>query len=252
MRHKDKPHESIRNAFRIPLQYTKQIIHSFTMYIHPVADEPWGFLKIGTGVFVILFVFGMITSQYPLSAEIFNYALIIGFIVWLIFSIRKYGWLDTLEFLGLFPFFLIAATISAFHKASPKKTEPDIKAFSDEAEFTLIHSINDAYEGKLIEKHTSDGYLYFTVEAPYGLRIPEDRIIADIAQKLQVSRNYIRQSAISDLRSYYSFSLEAVSEYEKAKAGYRPMETFSEIWQRMLLKRKGSLTQISPQASPLI
>ncbi len=217
------------------------------MYIHRVANEPLGFLKIGIGVFVILFVFGMITPQYPLSADIFNYAFIIGFIVWSFFSIRKYGWLDTFEFLGLFPFFLIAATISAFHKVQPLQAAPDIQAFSDEAEFTLLHSINDAYEGKLVDKHASDGYLYFAIEVPYGLHMPVDRIIEDIAHTLHIARTHIRQSVISDRRSFYSFNIEAVPEYEKAKIRHHPMETFSEIWKRILLKRKGSLTQTSPQ-----
>lgn len=155
---------------------------------------------------------------------------------WSYISCRKYGVLDTLIFIGVLPFLLLGATVSRLSKSSPKSSEPDFQAFATEVSDVLLRSINEAYDGKIIETHVTKDAVYITVETPYGLRVPVSKILAVVAKQLHISVAHIAHEDMSERRSRYTLPKIAADEYEAYKMRTRSMASFSEIWMRVLCK----------------
>lgn len=163
--------------------------------------------------------------------------------LWLYISVRKYGWLESLLFIGVLPFLLIGAAIAKLSNSTAVSKNPDMQAFSAKASELLLEAINEVYDGKIIDTRVTSSEVYLTVETPYGLRLPVQKIVPVVAGKIHISPSHIHHDDISDRRSYYIFEKAGAREYEAYMKSTRPVETFHEIWERALCRRPGGFSQ---------
>lgn len=166
--------------------------------------------------------------------------------VWLYISIRKYGLLETLTFVGILPFIFLGALMTLFFK-SLGSSELDYETFIEAALEEIEHTYNEVYVGKIIDVRTEEEKVYITVEAPYGLHVPVSEMIADIAEHLRISPAHIQTDPISEGRIYYVFGLDAVMDYEKSKKTPTPYQSFTEIKDRMLCKSPATINPLTLQ-----
>src|SRR3989344_376181 len=91
-----------------------------------------------------LIVLGILTLLFSLGIRSFSDLLQALFwaasIEWSYISSRKYGLLDTLAFIGVLPFLLLGATVSALSKSSPTSSKPDVQAFATEVSDVFFRS----------------------------------------------------------------------------------------------------------------
>lgn len=194
-----------------------------------------------------LIILGMLTLIFSYGNRTFSDVVIslswASIIEWSYISCRKYGWLDTMVFIGVLPFLFIGATVSALTKSSPSSNKPDFQAFATEVSDVLVRSINERYDGKIIDTRITNDAIYITVETPYGLRVPVKKILATVAHKLHISASHIEYDDISARRSYYTVGKAAIDQYEAYKGDVRPIESFSEIKQRLFCTSKKGISQ---------
>jgi hypothetical protein len=162
--------------------------------------------------------------------------------LWTYLSIRKYGWLDTLEYCGILPFLFIAATISALSKKE-YSDKPDFNEFSTVANVAVDEAINEIYEGKIINSEVIRNMVQITVETPFGLRLPIQKLLPVIAEKLHIRQTDLTNSDITDHKSSYIFTEDAVRTYKAYSRGNNPEASFTAIKERFLLRAKKKVTR---------
>ena len=128
---------------------------------------------------------------------------------------------------------------------SPGSGELDYETFIEAALEEVERAFNEVYVGKIIETRTEEEKIYITVEIPYGLNVPQDEMIADIAEHLRILPAHIQVDPISENRKYYVFGLEAVRDYEESKKTPTSFKSFADIKERILCK---SPVTINPQS----
>ncbi|TAL64407.1 MAG: hypothetical protein EPN88_10985 [Bacteroidetes bacterium] len=165
-------------------------------------------------------------------------------IEWSYISCRKYGWLDTVMFLGVLPFLLIRATVAIFSKSFGNNEDGNRKEFASQVSEYLREELNEIYSGKIIETHIEDGQVYVTVETPYGLHVPPEEIIHGLAGKLHISTSNIIYDTLSGTRSYYMLRPSAIDEIEEYRKRSTPIESFSDIKRRLLCQSDVGFSQI--------
>lgn len=190
-----------------------------------------------------LIVVGLLTIVLSGSATpLVDFLLAILFpviIVWAYISCRKYGWLDTTEFVAILPFMLIPSILFSIFKMSQEDDEKRrVEEFTTRVSDCLMEAINEAYSGKIIESRVVDGQMYITVETPYGVRAPAEEIRVFVSKKLHISPMNILHDNLSDTRSYYLFDPEALKEYETYKSYFRSIDTLMDIKARILCQRE--------------
>lgn len=195
----------------------------------------WIAVAIVTGIYWLVF-----SSGQDLFLPIF-FAVIT---VWSYISCRKYGWLDTLTFVGILPFLFIGESMKLIFKSSGSD-ELDYETFIEAALEEVERAFNEVYVGEIIDTRTEEEKIYVTVETPYGLHVPASEMVADIAEHLRISPAHIQVDPISEGRMYYVFGLEAVRDYEESRKTVTSFRSFADIKERMLCK---SPATINPQS----
>lgn len=156
--------------------------------------------------------------------------------VWVYISYRKYGLIDTMEFIVVLPILLFFELMKFLLGPRPGSGGLEYEAFAGEANECVKLAFNEVYEGTIVDTRTEEGRIYVTVETPYGLHVPKDEMIAYISEHLHIAPAHILFDPISDNRSYYVFGPEAVQDYEEFKRKSTRFRTFAEIKERFLCK----------------
>lgn len=155
--------------------------------------------------------------------------------MWMYVSSRKYGFVDTMSFVVVLPFFFINASLLLLIPSSEQTNDKKYKTFIDDASMVIMTTINDSYEGSITDTHVADEQVYITIKFPFGLSVPIAEMMPTIADKLHVSSNNILIDSISENKSYVIFKPVAFGEYQVYRKNKKTIETFSDIWKRIIL-----------------
>ena len=118
-----------------------------------------------------------------------------------------------------------------------------IKDFEEAAARIVVSSINESYEGKLVESRIVEGQIYITIETPYGLRFPVNTVHRQIAGDLHIKETSFLFEQFSDTRSYFVFSSESYKQYKSYVDLHQSIATFSYIIDRLLCTSDIHITQ---------
>lgn len=172
--------------------------------------------------------------------------------VWYYLSSRKYGFVDTTVFFIFLPFYVIFALIPIISpsKKKPIKVKKDYTVLVESLADSLNEKINDVYAGKVIEHQVEDDQICVTFEVPYGIKIPQQQIIHQIAPWLHIRESNITFSELTNRKTQFMITSGGLQDYDLYKKLCMPWDTFPELRDRILLRMPVSVvTQTQPAES---
>lgn len=165
------------------------------------------------------------------------------FLFWFYVSSRKYGVVDTVAFIVCSPFIFVFVLSNHYIKAVPTDRKSILKRFSIEAMHSVFEEINDKYTADIVDTKINDGSITYILETPFGLRMPPEEMIAQIAKKFHVPQTEIVYAYIAERKSSLTLRPAVFDAYMTAQEHNGTIQTLEDYILRLLCLRAPRVSQ---------
>ena len=175
--------------------------------------------------------------------DIINAVFLSGFTIWYYRSSRKYGFVNTTEFMAVLPFALTAICISFFESksntaAASKKTVS--VGTADLIAVKIRGLICGDLSCKIDHVDIRDTGFYVYLKIPFGIHPRYGEITGKLAHELHIPAHLIDWHENTPERVYFFFPDTAMDAYKEFHNRQHPWDSMSAIRDRLLLRTGSS------------